>query len=462
MGIASAGDKKAMTQLTDTQFEDVEGVLNGAQPPLPDIVNAFSDVDGAYGRLLKRVNTKPVLISKEVREFRLDEPIYIRRIEVYGENNEKITKGLAITVRKMDGSVVELKAIPSVRANNDGSKTNYTQYIVKGFVTRVTVNSKLAYRKLTINRVSVLGYTLAQLELVSKKLEKAVDTYYSIDAFVAEKRGAVSVAKESKASLDEEISELQTRYDEAEKEAKEAEQELEELRGQVKIVSDSLEKSAANLRISQEALAATENSSAQLKEEIVSSNKEIVRRREELQVLVNDRSLISDEYRDYVSEGKGQAKSYLWLLVIPLLVVAFCSWQLYQGAVRILQLDAAGVEQVLSMSLQRIPFAAAIAFVVAVCWKIMSLLIGRIMIIHGQRLALARLLVIAKDTVAASSVGLDIADDEKFREHMALKLQMLKGHLTSELGRDFEYIPTKRESKKVESEKVESESGNSL
>lgn len=212
--------------------------------------------------------------------------------------------------------------------------------------------------------------------------------------------------------------------------------------GQAKVAADDLEKVKATLALSQEALAATENNSAQLKEEIVSSNKEIVRRREELQVLINDRNLISDEYRDYVSEGKGQAKNYMLLLVIPLLVIGFCSWQLYQGALRILQLQPSGVEQVLSMSLQRIPFAAAIAFVVAVCWKIISLLIGRIMAIHGQRLALARLLVIAKDTIAASSAGLDLSDDQKFREHMGLKLQMLKAHMTSDLGRDFEYVPT--------------------
>lgn len=432
--------------LTQSQFDAIEDVLAEAQPPLPELVNSFNDVDGAYARLLKRVNTKPVLISKEIREFHLDEPVYIRRIDVYGESNEKISNGLAITVRKMNGELVELKAVVTVRTNADGSKVNYTQFVVKDFVTRVSVKSKLAFRKLTINRVAVLGYTFAQLELISKKLEKCVDTYYAIEAFVAEKRGAVTSAKESKAALDQEISELANRLSEAEQSAKEAEQELELIQEQVEVASASLEKTSANLKISQDALAATENSSAQLKEEITSANREIVRRREELQALINDRSLISDEYRDYVSEGKGQARSYIGLLVIPLLVIGFCSWQLYQGALRILQLEVGGIEQVLSMSLQRLPFAAAIAFVVAVCWKIMSVLIGRIMLIHGQRLALARLLVIAKDTVASSSAGLDISDEDKFRERMTLKLQMLKGHLTSELGRDFEYTPPKNSS----------------
>ena len=67
------------------------------------------------------------------------------------------------------------------------------------------------------------------------------------------------------------------------------------------------------------------------------------------------------------------------------------------------------------------------------------------MVIHSQRLGLARLLVVAKDTVYSSMDGLNIPDERKFRERIKLKLQMLRSHLTSELGRDFEYEPHKND-----------------
>lgn len=157
-----------MTQVSDAQFDDIENVLAGAQPPLPEIINAFNDVDGSYTRLLKRVNTKPVLISKDVREFSTEDPLYIRRIDVFGESNDKIVKGLSLVIQRLDGSEFELKPLVATRTNNDGSKTSHIQFQVKCFTLRVRVKSKLPYRKLTINQISVVGYTLSQLELVSK------------------------------------------------------------------------------------------------------------------------------------------------------------------------------------------------------------------------------------------------------------------------------------------------------
>ena len=427
-------------RLTDEQFDDLGGALKAQQPPLPSLVNSFVDADGAYARLFKPVNTKPVLISKDTREFRLEEPLYVRRVEIFSQDYGKVNQGLSITVEMVNGEIKELRPAIKVKTAAEGSKTNFVQYVVKGFVTRVVVKSKLAYRKLTINKIDVVGYTLSQLELASKKIELTVDTIYAADAFVAEKKKAVDIEASKKTALEGEIAAFEAKKNAAEQGAQEAATSLENVQNQLGTAVGALEKTSANLRVAQDALIATQNNDAQLKEQIAGANREIVKKKEELQTLVNDRNLISDEYRDYVTEGKRQALAYISLLVIPLLVIGFCSWQLYQGALRILQLQATNPEQVLSMSLQRIPFAAAIAFVVAVCWKVMSLLIGRIMAIHGQRLALARLLVIAKDTVAASSAGLNISDAEKFRERMILKLQMLKGHLTSELGRDFEYV----------------------
>lgn len=447
-----------MPTLTDEQFEDIDSELANAQPPLPEIVSELLKVDGAYGRLLKKINNKPVLIARDTREFRLDEPLYIRRIEVFGGSNDKIAKSLSLTAVLADGKKLELKPIIGDRKNSDGSKTPFTQYVVKGFVTALSVRSKLAYRKLTISRIVVLGYSLSQLDLLAKKLEKAVDTYYSLDSYVSTKQELVEKAADEKGLLDEEIATLEAQKEQLAQNKEDFDLELTDLNEQVKVATESLEKVNANLRISQDALSSTRNSDSQLKESIDAANKEIVKRREELQKLIEDRSLISDEYRDYVSEGKGQATQYLLLLALPLVVIAFCSWQLYTGAVRILELNASSIPQVLSLSLQRLPFAAAIALVVAVCWRISSLLIARIIVIHEQRLALARLLVIAKDTIVSSAAGLELSDEDRFRERMHLKLEMLKGHLTSELGRGFNYHPLDNEDSRQEKVDKEEES----
>ncbi|WP_372176913.1 hypothetical protein ACCQ23_15615 [Xanthomonas axonopodis pv. phyllanthi] len=57
------------------------------------------------------------------------------------------------------------------------------------------------------------------------------------------------------------------------------------------------------------------------------------------------------------------------------------------------------------------------------------MLLDKVIAIHGERLALAKLLVIARDTVHTSSRGLDISDDEVFHERVKLKMELLRQHL---------------------------------
>ena len=428
-----------MAEFSDERFANLDDEVADAQPPLPNFINPFARADGSYARLFKKINNKPVLISKEIREFRLEELAYIRRIEVFAGQQEKVLKGLSIVAVSADGKESQLTPVTFSRTNSDGSTSSGVQYAAKQFCIRVRVRSTFPYRKLTINKVDVIGYTIDQLEMVANKLEKSVDTYNGIEKFVQEKKENVAQLEDQKSQIEGEIERLKAVCNELVTEKEQADQAFSTASSELKEQVDALNTVRSKLKVSQDALATNKNNDAQLKESIATINREIVQKGDELKKLAEDRNLISDEYRDYVAEGKTQSKQYLMLVCIPLAIIAFCSWQLYSGAHRILQEDVSNIEQLAALSLQRLPFAAALALVVTLCWKISAALIKRIMVIHGQRLTLAKLLVIAKDTVASSAVGADISEEAKFRERVRLKVEMLRGHLTTELGKDLNF-----------------------
>lgn len=425
-----------MNQLTESGVENIHEALASAAPSTPRQININVKTSGAYRGLLKQTNAKVVLISKDEREFRLDEPAYLRRLEVHGDSIDKIMSGFSVGLIAVNGEVVPLT--PSVISVKGGGG-KYVRFMATSICIGLVVRSTLPYRGLRILRMDFIGYTFDQLESIASSVSETIDLVQDLNSYVQERQASASEAIESKSKMDLQIKELQDSVSNLESAKSDLDAEIGAAR---KIVAQETQKKGvlvAESAIARQSLEATKNNQAQLEQTVGALNKEVADRRDELQRLANDRSLISDEYRDYVAEGKQQSRVYEWFLYFSIAVIALCAWQLYGGAARILEADVNGYEELLTLALQRAPFAAALALIVTVAWKLGSVFVSRIMTIHAQRLALARLLVIAKDTVYSSTAGLDLTDEQKFRERIRLKLAMLKGHLTSELGTEFDY-----------------------
>ena len=423
----------------DQEFDDLENHVKQRMVSKFEILNDFMSASDNYARLLRISNKKPVSIAKDAREFYLEEPLYVRRFEIFSTELDKSLKGLEITVWTEAGDPKILGGHKVTTKKADGTEQHYLQYLVKGFVKKVTVRCSLPFRKLSILKVTAIGYSLDQLEAIAKDVSQSYETLVAVEKYVEEKKKAADLAKNKIEEAGDEIDNLTESVKGLEAQKTALVKSIESAKKDEKIEQEKVAKAKAALQLAENGYQSVNNNKTQLDEQISGLNKDVSNKKRELQDLVNDRNLISDEYRDYVAEGKKQSKNYLIFLIFPLIIIGFCSWQLYSGASNILQTDVTDLAHLSAMFFQRIPFATAIALVVAVCWKLSSALIRRIMLIHEQRLTLAKLLVIAKDTVYSSAVGLDLSDEERLRHRMLLKLDMLKSHLTNELGRDFEY-----------------------
>lgn len=428
-----------MAALAPEEFESIAELLNGAKPDGPFLINGYIKAARKYSPLLKTANAKAIAISKDSKEFKTTQPVFVGNIDFLCEAPKKFDEGLSITVSKLDGTTENLAGKVLNFKATDGTSIPAVRYRVDQVIASVTVKSKLTYRTIKATKVRVYGFTLEQLDSIAERVGKTLDLKTRLTQFVDEQESRVEEARTSLGSLELQVADLTGQHDEILREKDEAVEGLATLAKELEVQRNAKNLVDATLDESRSKLEAAENNQTQLAETVAGLNREIAKKKSELGQLVNDRNLISDEYRDYVAEGGQQSRLYASFLFLSISVIAFASWQLYRGALRIHEAELGTLQELMTLALQRLPLAAALALVVAVAWKLGAIFVERIMTIHSQRLALARLLVIAKDTVYASASGLEVSDELRFRERIRLKLAMLKAHLTSELGSDFEY-----------------------
>lgn len=163
-------------------------------------------------------------------------------------------------------------------------------------------------------------------------------------------------------------------------------------------------------------------------------NEDIAGLKRELKTLQNDRSVISDEYTDYVREGRSQATLYAWIAGVCLVASLVGAGLLVAGAAHYLDPRVTSTAEAYALFIQRLPFTAAFAATIGLLLKLADYLIKGVYSIHQSRLTLARLLVLAKDTVYSSAADLNVSDADRLKERVRLKVDLLRQYLSAELG----------------------------
>lgn len=430
-----------MESISEEQFQPTVDAIKNVGHESIRLINPYIKADKSSGALLKSANIKSVKISKNSRSFAATTPCYISIIDLYGNNPGLLKSKVNLIATKLDGKEYPIVSELINVTNPDGSLGQLVRFRLGFFCTQIVISADTVLRQVAATKFMAYGFTLGQIESAAAKLIETSSLVAKIDGYAEKRKVAAESAQKEKDRLQQEIVDLENRIESLGEEESRLEQGIDGLSKnslELEAKKSSLEKDVAEF---QTKITTAQNNETQLKESVTLLNREVVTKKEDLRKVLNDRSLISDEYKDYVREGKRQALTYEVFLALAIGVIAFCAWQLYQGAQRILFIDAVDYREVAALVMQRVPFAAALSLVIGAAWKLAEMFVSRVMAIHAQRLALTRLLVIAKDTVYSSVDGLDVPDETKFRERIKLKLQMLKSHLTSELGKDFDYEP---------------------
>ncbi|MGG3794380.1 hypothetical protein ABEU86_08815 [Pseudomonas paraversuta] len=431
-----------MSQHSQEDLESSLVRLDEKLPALVSIQNMFWNSTTKFKALLTESGVpNGVKATSSARRYTASSMTYVRLIYIYGDNPEKLAKDLTVVIKTSSGNAYHASIM---------SNKTYAYIWVRSFCDWFEVSSTTRLLKPQIKRIEIHGASQDQLVNCSKDIEETIELKRIIEQFKSEsstefekiQKDIVEKNLEG-VTLDAELKEKKglAHFTQGEYNA------LSDLRleAQSKLTNTELE-----LKLTESKLADAKNNADQLSQKTETINKNIADLNAQLQKLTSDRNLISDEYGPYVKEGNSQAVIYSILVTLPLAAIIFSIYQVYIGASKLLTVEYASVTEVLAAFILRIPFAAIFGLAIFYSWKLANSMIQKVFKIHGDRLTLAKLLVVARETVHSSAKDLVITDHERFQEQTALKIEVLKSHMARDLNENFTYkpIPSKKISTK--------------
>lgn len=422
--------------MSEHSQEDLESSLVKLEETLPALVsvqNMFWGSTTQFKALLTESGVpNGVKATSSARRFTAGSMTYVRLIYIYGDNPEKLAKDLTVVVKTSAGGSYHAAIL---------SNKSYAFVWVRNFCDWFEISSTTRLLKPQIKRIEIHGASQEQLANHAKDIEESIELKRTIEKFKTDSSSEFEQIKTKITEKDEEIATLDSELKSKSALVQTTQGECDSLidlriKTQTKLSSVELE-----LKLIENKIVDAKNNTEQLAQQSETLNKNIADLNVELQKLTNDRNLISDEYGPYVKEGNSQALIYSGLITLPLAAIIFSIYQVYIGASKLLTTEYPSATDVLGAFILRIPFAAIFGLAIFYSWKLANAMIQKVFKIHSDRLTLAKLLVVARETVHSSAKNLNITDHEKFQEQTALKVEVLKSHMARDLNDNFSYKP---------------------
>ncbi|WP_019409479.1 hypothetical protein [Pseudomonas psychrophila] len=437
--------------MSDQSAEDIESKLTELENKLPtlDLVNNLLWRTTPQCQVLLNeslATAKPVKITRAAKRFTPEEPFYLDSINFYGENS-KIPTNLAVIIKPLGKPSYNLNLI--TLDSNIKFVFGYARSFCEWF--EIYSSSTLNNPKLT--KIRIYGTGIKEISEHSEDIVAIINLKRDLEKFKETLRNDCTELHESISSLTEDKTLLESSLAKVSNAHALKMSELRLITANLQTESEKFENAQDSLVRSESLLTQTKNNIEQLNETVLSHNKDISKLKAELTKLTSDKNLISDEYGPYVKEGRSQAAIYVFLITLPLLAIIFSIYELYSGASKLLLADYKNTAEIIGSFILRIPFAAVFGIAIYYSWRLTSTIIQKIFTIHSDRLTLAKLLVLARESVHSAAKNLDISNEILFQEQVHLKVEVLKSHLSKDLGNSFEYptaMPKSKQPKRNE------------
>jgi hypothetical protein len=404
-------------EITIENAAELLAELAESMPAHPEVVpGAYTVKQKALKAIFKKGLLSPLAVRKGFVAYSASEPFYIRAIRFYGPDVDKIIKSLAVRTVKSSG--VKSTARKLLKVSNGA----YAYTGVDDLISSFELESVSKRVGVEISRIEVTGYTVGQLEEGAETTRKLIQLRFDLDSFREDFIEAIEAAKAANLVAAEIRDEIDLEVQELTSSKEKLDADLIKLKSDVEVAKSLFDSETSRLD-------GAVNSKKQLDAELSVLNEKLAGVRVELNDLIQQKRLISDEYSDFVLEGRGQAKIYGELSILPLFGALIILWFLLRAGWDFAGIIVSTPQEAFSHLIQRAPYTMATIIAFTLLIKVAHMLLDKVISIHGERLALAKLLVIARDTVHTSSRGLDISDDEVFQERVKLKMELLRQHL---------------------------------
>lgn len=392
------------------------------------LINRFFKSSATYNSLLlKNTPTKFIKLDKAGRIFRSDRSLFIRSISIYFENPDKKTESLKVSIMNQKGELID----------SPGTRQGHGDRVVF-FPESFSSQFEIKYSGIGIRpkatKIEVFGLDFESIEKQRTTIARFFDAAFQVERELAKASTEIETLSSTYSELKENIERDTNLLTVATAELEEKQNKISELVEQSFELSNNIKLQRDSLKGIAETEIQKNNNIEQLDKKTQVLNIEIADRQRELSAIINDRNLISDEYKDYVREGKSQSRIYGLYLAASLAIAIIALSLLYTGAKDLLVHPFEDAQGVFASFILRLPFAAVMSGTLLASLALARFMFRRILSINEERLTLAKLLILAKETVFSTAEATNISADEKFRTRVEVKLEMLKAYLANSLG----------------------------
>lgn len=409
------------------------------------LINRFFKSSATYNSLLlKNIPAKFIKLDKAGRIFKSDKHLFIRSISIYFENPDKKTESVKVSIMNQKGELID----------SPGARLGYGDRVVF-FPESFSSQFEIKYSGIGIRpkatKIDIFGLDFESIEKQRTTIARFFDAAFQIEKELAKASAEIETLSSKHSELEANLETDTTLLTAATSELEERQKKIGELVEQSFELSNSIELQRNRLKEITETEIQKNNNVEQLDKKSQDLNVEIADRQRELSIIVNDRNLISDEYKDYVREGKSQSRIYGLYLAASLVIAITALSLLYTGAKDLLVQPFEGAQEVFASFILRLPFAAVMSGTLLASLALARFMFRRILSINEERLTLAKLLILAKETVFSTAEATNISADEKFRARVEVKLEMLKAYLANSLGNFSIKLAAKADDRSVNS-----------
>lgn len=274
----------------------------------------------------------------------------------------------------------------------------------------------------TISQVVASGYTLQEFH----SFEREIGEIVSREQIVSDKEAELESANTERDAILQEVKSVQSQVSKLENQRT-------ELDSRTVILAQQVKEAEAHTKDLQREIETHQEERRSIRSLITTDESTY-------KELTTKLRLFPSEIAGFVEQGNRNINTYI-VIGIPFAVIfLIVMWSLFSSAIDLTQLWRIEKDvDVWTIFLTRIPFVIVAFALIEACGFIVGRLIFEIVKINRQRLDFSKLSIVAKDITVASSVDLEMTDEERFQEETKIKMGLLQEHMKAHSDEEFKY-----------------------
>lgn len=407
-----------------------------------DFINASS---GAISRCLNDGSKSFTVRAGDDYHIFFNEPAYVEKFEIVLE-------------KSIFGSYIDISVMDQINNKEIISRQTLDPYPAKAIlkINRITTGisiklhpdlyEKIRRKTIEIKKIIITGYFAKDFYEINESIKKITSLKKESLDFIKSKNDILEIRelaaerKEREAQdledrknqeiehLEEKILETERNYSEWQKDFNEIKKDYSETEKKRDALKNQITSMEANFRKIDGEISAGEKRLKLIAEETAVGERK-------LKDLTSNVNLFSEEFSSFSDHGAKQAKVFIGLSLIPLLIILLLTWQLLSGAVDLsVKYSQEPNIDLLTIFVTRIPYLVICASILGACYSLAIFLFNRITYIYSERLDFSKIGIIAKDVSTASADNLKISDQELLEARTFLKIEILKAYLSGSIG----------------------------